>query len=88
MNRVKFLNLLQLKIIEEHYGVSSRYEPEAFHGAFMEFVERKGPQTLRKVFDNWEHRVQYYVEKRHNYTHNELCEIKKELEKYEEIKVL
>jgi hypothetical protein len=79
MNRVKFLNMLQLKIIEEIYNVSSLYQADKFQIAFTYFLEKKGPQQLRKALDNWELRAQYYLDQKHEYTHEELCEIKKEL---------
>jgi hypothetical protein len=88
MNRVKFLNFLQLKIIEEHYHVSSCFEPDDFHKAFMTFVKKGGPQILRKALDYHECRIKYYLEQGHDYSHEELCQISKELEEYEEIRQL
>jgi hypothetical protein len=88
MNRVKFLNLHQLKIIEELYSVSSLYQPKEFGEALLIFVKIKGPQTLRKALDKWEHRVNYFVEKDHDYSHEEMCNIKEELKNLDEIKSL
>ena len=88
MNRAKFLNLLQLKIIEEHYAVSSLYQPKEFGEAFLIFVSKGGPKILREALDKLEYEIGCYLDESRDYSHQELCEIKEELELYEEIKYL
>lgn len=72
LNRVQFTNMLQLKIIEEHYGLSSLYQPEEFNEAFMNFVSNKGPQKLRNLLDKHEDLVEYHYKEDKPWTHNEM----------------
>jgi hypothetical protein len=72
MSMVQFTNMLQLKIIEQHYGLSSVFEPEEFNVAFMQFVANKGPQKLREILDEQDTLVEYHYNEDKPWTHEEM----------------
>jgi hypothetical protein len=79
MTRVQFTNMVQLKLIEEKYGLSSLFQPQEFGVAFLEFVSEKGPQKLREVLNEHEYIVDYHVSQDKPLTHEELVYLSKQI---------
>jgi hypothetical protein len=80
MNKVKFTNFLQLKIIEEKYNISSLYDPIDFGKSLLDFISKGGPQKLRKALEEHDDVIEWYQNEKDEYTHEEFLRIKQILE--------